>query len=248
MMSNAPSIDNEAVARFSAQAAAWWDIEGPFRLLHRLNPLRVGYIRDRVCATFNRNPVEQRPLHGLRLLDVGCGGGLLAEPLTLLGADVTGLDASQEVIAIAQRHAKASGLKIDYRLGDVETLAKSKERFDVITALEIIEHVADRKSFLESLAHLLKPGGMLIFSTLNRTRASFLFGIVAAEYLLAWMPPGTHDWEKFLQPSELARLVAAQSIDAMDITGMVFHPLTGRFSLSKSNLRINYFLTGIKKE
>ena len=239
------SISPKEVSRFSALAGEWWNPEGAFRILHRLNPLRVEYVKNQACIRFDRKPDSSHALHGLRILDAGCGGGLLAEPLVRLGTKVTGLDASSEAIAIAVRHAKASGLSIDYRAGSVEDLAKGKEKFDIVSAFEIIEHVADLDSFLASLARLLKPGGLLVLATLNRTPQSFLLGIIAVEYVLGWVPRGTHQWTKFVRPSELARRLEAQKITTRDLTGVVFDPLTGAFGLSKDNLRVNYFLTAL---
>ena len=248
MARRATSISLKEVSHFSALAGEWWNPDGAFRILHRLNPLRVEYVKNQTRAHFVHKPDSSRPFQGLRILDVGCGGGLLAEPLVHLGAKVTGLDASSEAIAVAVRHAKTSGLSIEYRTGGVEDLAKGKERFDIITAFEIIEHVADLDSFLAAVARLLKPGGMLILATLNRTPQSFLLGIVAAEYVLGWVPCGTHQWTKFVRPSELVRRLEAQKITTLDLSGVTFDPLAGTFGLSKDNLRVNYFLTGVKND
>ncbi len=239
----APSLAPEEIARFAAHADAWWDLEGPFRPLHRLNPLRVGYVRDQICGFWPRKPGDRLSLGGIKVLDVGCGGGLLAEPLARLGAKVTGLDASPEAIAAAKKHAKTMRLAIDYRVGSAESMAAGGLRFDVITALEVVEHVADVGSFLAALAQLLKPGGLLIMSTLSRTPRSFLLGIVAAEYILGWVPRGTHDWRQFIRPSELVERLAKTGLKTVDLTGMVFHQLRGAFVLKKHDLAVNYLLT-----
>lgn len=237
------TIAAEDVARFSRDAEDWWNPHGKFGPLHRLNPVRLEYIRDRVCAHFDRNPGSFRPLQGLKILDVGCGGGLLAEPLARMGGLVTGLDASAATIAVARKHAQAAGLSIDYRVGGTESMKKSKTRYDLIAALEIAEHVADLDSFIESLAALLKPDGLLILSTLNRTSKSFLLGIVAAEYILGWVPRGTHQWQKFIRPSELVQRLEKVGIRTTDLTGLVFNPLRGEFQLSSRDLDVNYLLT-----
>ena len=242
----AASIAADEVARFSAQAADWWNMEGSFRSLHRLNPLRVGYVRDQIVAHCERDATRRDALRGLKLLDVGCGGGLLAEPLARLGATVTGLDASAETIAVAAAHAAESGLAIDYKASSVEELAEGKARYDVITALEIVEHVADRASFIAALAKLLKPDGLLLMATLNRTTRSFMLGVVAAEYVLGWVPRGTHDWNSFVRPSELARELEQEGLALRDLTGMVFNLLRGEFVLSKTDLRVNYLLSAVK--
>lgn len=242
----AASIAADEVARFSAQASDWWNMEGSFRSLHRLNPLRVDYVRDQIVAHCGRDATRRDALRGLKLLDVGCGGGLLAEPLARLGATVTGLDASAETIAVARAHAAESGLAIAYKASSVEELAEGKARFDVITALEIVEHVADRASFIAALAKLLKPDGLLLMATLNRTTRSFLLGVVAAEYVLGWVPRGTHDWNSFVRPSELARELEQEGLALRDLTGMAFNPLRGEFVLSKRDLRVNYLLAATK--
>ena len=207
MPRHAASIATEEIDRFSQYAEDWWNPDGAFRPLHRLNPVRLEYVRDRACAHFGRDAGSRHSLKGLKVLDVGCGGGLLSEPMARLGGEVTGIDASKKTISVARDHAKAMYLKIDYRVSSVEEMARRKEKFDVITALEVIEHVADVRSFLGALSSLLKPGGLLIMSTLNRTPKSFLLGIVAAEYLLGWIPRGTHEWKKFIRPSELVKRV-----------------------------------------
>jgi 2-polyprenyl-6-hydroxyphenyl methylase/3-demethylubiquinone-9 3-methyltransferase len=247
MPRHAASIATEEIDRFSQQAEDWWNPEGAFRPLHRLNPLRVEYVRDRACTHFGRSVGTRQSLKGLKILDVGCGGGLLAEPLARLGGEVTGIDASKETIAVARDHAKAMRLDIDYRVSSVEELAKKKIRYDLITALEVIEHVADVDSFLAALSRLLKPDGLLVMSTLNRTPKSFLLGIVAAEYVLGWIPRGTHEWKKFVRPSGLVKWLEENGLQAEDLTGLIFNPLRGAFELRKDDLDVNYMVTVTKQ-
>lgn len=220
-------------------AGGWWDPSGPLAPLHRLNPTRLQYIRDEVCAHYGRDARQRQPLAGLTVLDVGCGGGLVTEPLTRLGGRVTGLDASTDVIGAARAHAAQSGLSIDYRAMSAEALAEAGETFDVVLALEIVEHVADVEAFLTALRQLTKPGGGLIVSTLNRTAKSFALGIVAAEYLLGWVERGTHDWRKFLRPDEFAEALDHAGFTHRDWAGLSLDPLTGQWSLSR-DLGVNY--------
>jgi 2-polyprenyl-6-hydroxyphenyl methylase/3-demethylubiquinone-9 3-methyltransferase len=241
------TVADSEIAHFSRHAEEWWNPSGPLRSLHRLNPSRIAYVRDRILGHgFGQASSARQPLKGVALLDVGCGGGLLAEPLSRLGARVTGLDASPEAIAEARRHAKQTSAVVDYRVGSAEGLARGGARYDVITALEIVEHVADLDAFLAALAKLLKPGGLLILSTLNRTPKSFLLAIVAAEYVLRWVPRGTHRWDKFLRPSELVKKLETEGLTTTDLTGVVFNPLADEFILSKDNLGVNYLLTAAK--
>ncbi len=233
------TLDADEVRQFDALAARWWDESGPMKPLHRLNPARMGYLRDRICAHFALNNDGFAPLAGLSIADIGCGGGLVAEPLCRLGAAVTGVDAGAENIKAARTHAKQQGLDIDYRVSTAEDMTG---KFDVVTALEIVEHVADPALFVQSCCKLVKKGGMIILSTLNRTPKSFLLGIVGAEYILRWVPAGTHDWKKFVKPSELARLLAPEGFAPTDVSGLVFNPLDGRFSISADDLDVNYFL------
>ncbi|MDX2028775.1 MAG: bifunctional 2-polyprenyl-6-hydroxyphenol methylase/3-demethylubiquinol 3-O-methyltransferase UbiG [Alphaproteobacteria bacterium] len=244
---SAASVATEEISQFSRHAADWWNPEGSFRPLHKLNPIRLEYIRDQACEHFGRNPESRHALKDLKILDVGCGGGLLAEPMTRMGGQVTGLDASEEGITVARAHAKGSGLKIDYQVGSVEAWTRKKNRYDLITALEIVEHVADLESFIGCLTSLLQPNGLLIMSTLNRTPKSFLLGIVAAEYVLGWVPKGTHQWQKFLRPSELVGHLDDVELKTTDLTGMIFNPLRGEFQLSPSDLGVNYMLTAVRR-
>ncbi len=231
-----PSIAVSEVARFSAQAGEWWNPRGAFRALHEMGPLRLSYIKAVAGGT----------LRGLAVLDVGCGGGLMAEAMAREGARVTGLDASAEAIAVAKEHAAKGGLKIDYRQGSAEALAQTGATFDVITALEIVEHVADPESFMAALANMLRPGGKLIVSTVNRTKRSFLLAVVAAEYLLGWVPAGTHDWNRFVKPSEMVSLWKKVGIVATDCAGVVYKPFSGRFEVEKGHSGVNYFMVGEK--
>ena len=221
-------------------------MDGAFAPLHRLNPVRLAYIRDQVATYFGFKPKPVQPLVGFSILDVGCGGGLLTEPMTRMGAKVTGLDASPEGIDAAKKHAKEMGLSVDYRTGSVEELASGKERFDIITAMEIVEHVADLDVFVRSLAALLKPKGMLILSTVNRTPKSFRFGIVAAEDILRWVPRGTHQWKKFVRPSELVQRLEKAGMQAVDITGVSLNPISGVFEVQKKDMTVNYMLTATR--
>lgn len=234
-----PSVDPAEVARFAAMAAEWWDPNGKFRPLHKLNPVRMTYIRDRLCAHFGRDVRRPRPLAGLRILDIGCGGGLIAEPLTRLGAGVVAIDASATNIGVARAHAAESELVIDYRHGAAEELAARGETFDAVLALEIVEHVADLEAFLGAAAALTRSGGGLVVATLNRTPQSYLLAIVGAEYVLRWLPIGTHDWKKFVRPSELGGTLRHHRIDIRDVTGVAYSPLGDSWRLSR-DLAVNY--------
>lgn len=233
------SIDPANVALFGREAAAWWDPQGSSRLLHRVNPVRLAYLREAGAAQFGWNARDRHPLADKRALDIGCGGGLLTEPLARLGATVTGLDASPEAIAVARAHAEAAGLAITYRSGSAEALAAEPGGgFDLITAMEVIEHVADRAAFLSALKSLLNPGGLLLFSTPNRTAASWAALIAGAEYLLRLIPRGAHDWRQFLTPGELTAAFAAAGLTVRDLRGISWRPGRG-FTLS-ADTSINY--------
>jgi 2-polyprenyl-6-hydroxyphenyl methylase/3-demethylubiquinone-9 3-methyltransferase len=236
----AGTVDPAEVAKFEAMAAEWWNPDGKFKPLHMLNPCRLDYIVDQIAAEFGRDPKSPRPFAGLRLLDVGCGGGLLAEPMTRLGADVVGVDAAPRNIPVAALHAAQSELVIDYRHGAAEDLAAAGERFDVVLAMEIIEHVSDPPAFLAACRDLLKPGGLLICSTINRNPKSWLMAIVGAEQVMRWLPVGTHDWRKFITPDELAALLRAAGLAPVDAKGFVFDPLAWDWRLSDRDLSVNY--------
>lgn len=233
------TVDPAEIARFSALASEWWDPAGKFGPLHKLNPLRLAYIRDRLCTRFGRDGRSPRPLTGLKVLDIGCGGGLVSEPLTRLGATVTGVDASATNIGVARTHAAEGDLAITYRHGTAEDLAAAGERFDAVLALEIVEHVADLDAFLGACTMLVRPGGGLVVATLNRTPQSFLLAIVGAEYVLRWLPRGTHDWRKFVRPSELAASLRRHGADVEDLTGVVYNPLSDAWRTSR-DLGVNY--------
>ena len=238
------TVDPAEIERFSRIADEWWDPTGKFAPLHRLNPIRIGYIRDRVAAHWQRDALNGEPLKGLSLLDIGCGGGLLSEPMTRLGASVTGVDASARKIATASVHAAQQDLAIDYRQGTAEALAESGAQFDVVLALEIVEHVADVDLFLRSCGRMVKPGGLLFLSTLNRTAKAWALAIAGAEYVLGWLPRGTHDWKKFLKPSEVTRGLRAGGLEAQELVGVVYAPLSRKWSLNRNDLDVNYMLYG----
>ena len=240
----AGTVDPAEVERFSRIADEWWDPTGKFAPLHRLNPVRIGYVRDRVAAHWARDALNGEPLQGLSLLDIGCGGGLLSEPMCRLGATVTGVDASDRNIATASLHAARQDLTIDYRQGTAEALAESGAQFDVVLALEIVEHVADVDLFLRSCGRMVKPGGLLFLSTLNRTAKAWALAIAGAEYVLGWLPRGTHDWKKFLKPSEVARGLRAGGIEPREVVGVVHAPLSRKWSLNRNDLDVNYMLYG----
>ena len=242
------TIDPAEVAKFEAMAADWWDPAGRFRPLHVMNPCRLDYICAQIAAQFGRDRAAPRPFDGLRILDIGCGGGLLSEPMARLGAEVVGADAAAGNIPVARLHAAQSGLDIDYRHTTAEALAGAGERFDVVLAMEIVEHVADPLAFLSACRALTRPGGMVICSTLNRTAKSFALAIVGAEWVLRWLPRGTHDWAKFLTPDELFALLAAAGLAPVDRQGMVYDPLRRSWSLSARDLGVNYVTTSLRPE
>jgi 2-polyprenyl-6-hydroxyphenyl methylase/3-demethylubiquinone-9 3-methyltransferase len=242
--SGAGTASAEEVARFTAMAEEWWDPTGKFKPLHRFNPVRLSFIRREMVAHFGRDPQSPRPFEGLSLLDVGCGGGLLSEPLARMGFTVTGIDAGDKNIAVARIHAEKSGVPVRYQVGGPEDVAA--ESFDVVLSMEVIEHVPDQSRFLALAAGALKPGGVFLGATLNRTAKSWLMAVVGAEYVLRWLPKGTHDWKKFVRPSEFAAMLRAAGIDTKVFRGMEFRPLTDEWR-ETMNLDVNYMLMGAKR-
>lgn len=234
------TVDSGEIEKFAAIAEAWWDPDGDFKPLHKLNPIRLAYIRDQLCGHFERDPKSLRPFEGLTVCDIGCGGGLLCEPLARLGARVTGIDATERSVEIARAHAAEMGLEIDYRFATVESLAEAGERFDVVVNMEVVEHVADVDGFLAASARLVGPGGAMLLSTLNRTAKSYLLGIVGAEMVLRWLPRGTHEWNKFLRPSELAGAIRPHGFAFRNLRGIVYNPIKDEFRLSSRDLDVNY--------
>jgi 2-polyprenyl-6-hydroxyphenyl methylase / 3-demethylubiquinone-9 3-methyltransferase len=239
------TVDTAEVDRFSRLAGEWWDPRGKMAVLHKFNPVRLAYIRDAVCRQFGRNAGHPPCLDGIRILDIGCGGGILCEPLARLGARVVGADPSPDNINAAALHAERGGLKIDYRLTAVEALAGAGERFDVVLAMEVVEHVADVGLFVRCCADTVRPGGLMIAATLNRTLKSFALAIVGAEYVLRWLPRGTHRWEKFVTPAELEYAMGRAGMQMIGETGVIYNPLTDQWRLS-SDMDVNYMLTAEK--
>ena len=247
-----PSVDPAEVERFAALAERWWDRHGAFRALHALNPVRIAYVRDALVA--GREPGARaegaaalKPLTGLRLLDVGCGGGLIAEPLCRLGAGVVAIDAAEPNVRAARHHAEEQGLAIDYRHATAEALAADGEQFDAVLALEIVEHVADLDAFADACTSLIRPGGTFVVATLNRTLAAYALAIVAGERILGWLPAGSHDWSRFVRPAEMVRLLRRQGLTVADMRGMVYNPLAGGWTTSP-NLSVNYVVHARKPD
>ena len=234
------TLDPLEISQFSRVADQWWDVDWPFRPLHALNPTRLGFIRTTICQHFGRDDQSLTPFQGLRGLDLGCGGGLVSEPMARMGATMIGADADAKAIDIARDHAAQSGLAIDYRVALAEELVAEGVQAYIVLALEIIEHVADQAAFLAAVSALVAPGGVLILSTLNRTPKGFFLGIVAAEYLVRWVPRGTHHWQKFMKPSELAAGLRPHGFSAFDIKGLIYNPISRQFQLSKNDLAVNY--------
>lgn len=239
------SVDPAEIARFAAMADEWWDPAGKFRPLHKFNPVRLGYIRDRLARHFGRDPLGAKPLDGLRILDIGCGGGLVAEPLARMGAAMTAIDASAKNIGIASNHAERMGLAIDYRHTTAEDLVAAGESFDAVLSLEVVEHVADPKEFLASCGALVRPGGAMVVATLNRTPKAFLLAIVGAEYVLRWLPKGTHEWAKFVKPAEMCEGLRSAGLETTDLTGVTYNPLLDTWRLAR-DMDVNYMGFAIK--
>jgi 2-polyprenyl-6-hydroxyphenyl methylase/3-demethylubiquinone-9 3-methyltransferase len=238
----ASTVDPAEIARFERMAGEWWDPKGKFRPLHQINPLRLGFIRDEVSRRFARGTKTPKIMAGLRILDIGCGGGILAEPLARLGGKVVGADASSTNIEVARMHAAESGLGIDYRATTAEDLAAARERFDIVLALEIVEHVPDVEAFVTICAGMLRPGGLMVVSTINRTAKAFALAIIGAEYVLRWLPRGTHQWNRFVTPDELRAAFRAGELDPGRAAGMVFDPLRAEWRLSEKDLGVNYLI------
>ncbi len=241
------TVDPAEVAKFEAMAAEWWDPKGKFKPLHMLNPCRLSYITRQIAAEFNRDLQQDLPFQGLRLLDIGCGGGLLAEPMARLGATVVGADAAERNIPVARVHAQQSGLEIDYRHTTAEALAAAGEQFDVVLNMEVVEHVADPLAYLTACQQLLKPGGLMVCSTINRNAKSFAMAIIGAEYVMRWLPKGTHEWNKFITPDELFDLIRNAGLAPVDRKGFVFNPITWQWALSDRDLSVNYVTASIKE-
>ena len=241
------TVDPAEVAKFEAMAAEWWDPKGKFKPLHMLNPCRLSYITRQIAAEFNCDLQQDLPFQGLRLLDIGCGGGLLAEPMARLGATVVGADAAERNIPVARVHAQQSGLEIDYRHTTAEALAAAGEQFDVVLNMEVVEHVADPLAYLTACQQLLKPGGLMVCSTINRNAKSFAMAIIGAEYVMRWLPKGTHEWNKFITPDELFDLIRNAGLAPVDRKGFVFNPITWQWALSDRDLSVNYVTASIKE-
>jgi len=235
------TIDQAEVDRFSAMAAEWWSPTGKFKPLHKFNPVRLAYIRDKAAENFSRNPKSAKPLEGLRVLDIGCGGGLLSEPVARMGAEVVGADPSEKNIGIASTHAKASGVAVDYRAVTAEQLAEAGETFDIVLNMEVVEHVADVELFMNTCASMVRPGGLMFVATINRTMKAAALAIFAAENVLRWLPRGTHQYEKLVRPEELEKPLAASGLEIVDRTGVFFNPLANQWNLSK-DMDVNYML------
>ncbi|MBB3411822.1 2-polyprenyl-6-hydroxyphenyl methylase/3-demethylubiquinone-9 3-methyltransferase [Rhizobium sp. BK316] len=235
------TIDQAEVDRFSAMAAEWWSPTGKFKPLHKFNPVRLAYIRDKAAENFSRSPKTAKPLEGLRVLDIGCGGGLLSEPVARMGAKVVGADPSEKNIGIASTHAKASGVAVDYRAVTAEQLAEAGETFDIVLNMEVVEHVADVELFMNTCASMVRPGGLMFVATINRTMKAAALAIFAAENVLRWLPRGTHQYEKLVRPEELEKPLTASGLDIVDRTGVFFNPLANQWNLSK-DMDVNYML------
>lgn len=240
------TVDPAEIAKFEAMAAEWWDLEGKFKPLHMLNPTRLDYITQQIASEFDRDLKADNPFAGLRILDIGCGGGLLCEPMARLGAEIVGADAAEGNIPVAQVHAEQSGLNIDYRFTTAEDMAAAGEQFDVVLNMEVVEHVADPLSFLTACRQLLKPSGLHICSTINRNPKSFAMAIVGAEFIMRWLPKGTHEWNKFITPDELFELIRNAGLNPVDRKGFKFDFLGWSWSISADDLSVNYVTASLK--
>ncbi|MEM9139470.1 MAG: bifunctional 2-polyprenyl-6-hydroxyphenol methylase/3-demethylubiquinol 3-O-methyltransferase UbiG [Pseudomonadota bacterium] len=240
------TIDEGEIAKFQAMAEEWWDPNGKFKPLHMLNPCRLDYITTQVAAQHDRDLTQPKPFEGLRFLDIGCGGGLLCEPMARLGGEVIGADAAERNIPVARIHAEQSGLEIDYRHTSAEVLAAAGESFDAILNMEVVEHVADPQLYLDACAQMLRPGGIMITSTINRNPKSYLMAIIGAEHIMRWLPKGTHEWSKFITPDELFDLLTKAGLTPVDRTGFQFNPITWSWRLSERDLSVNYTTAAIR--
>lgn len=240
MCAQKSTIVEAEISHFARDAAHWWDLDGPFKPLHRLNPVRMAYIRAQICDHFKFDLSPIKPLENIEILDIGCGGGLASESITRMGAKVTGMDADATAINVARTHAHNSNLDINYICGDI---ADHNDVYDVVCALEVIEHVKNPAEFFALCAERVKPGGLLILSTLNKTAKSYALGIIAAEYLLRWVPKGTHDWHKFLKPSQISTFGRNNQLSTHNVKGLIYNPLKNEFSLSDTDLDVNYLIT-----
>jgi 2-polyprenyl-6-hydroxyphenyl methylase/3-demethylubiquinone-9 3-methyltransferase len=246
MNTRSASIDAREVEQFARLGAQWWDPKGPMAALHKLNHVRIGYIRDQAAARFARDTKKLNCLEGLRILDIGCGAGILSEPLARLGGEVTGIDPASENIEIAVAHAQDSGVDVDYRATTAEELAANKEQFDIVLAMEVVEHVIDVPAFVATCASMVKPGGLMVGATLNRTMKSFALAIVGAEYILRWVPRGTHQWDKFVTPDELEQALEAGGLDVIGERGVIYNLFADRWQLS-SDMDVNYMVAAMRK-
>jgi 2-polyprenyl-6-hydroxyphenyl methylase/3-demethylubiquinone-9 3-methyltransferase len=242
------TVDPGEIAKFEAMAAEWWDLNGKFKPLHMLNPCRLDYITTQIAGEFDRDLKTAEPFKGLRILDIGCGGGLLAEPMARLGADVVGADAAERNIPVAKVHAEQSGLTIDYRHTTAEAMAEASEQFDVVLNMEVVEHVASPIDYLIACRQLLKPGGLHICSTINRNPKSYAMAIIGAEHIMRWLPKGTHEWSKFITPDELFDLLHDAGLKPVDRKGFVFNPLGWSWKLSARDLSVNYVTASLKPD
>ncbi|MEN3931664.1 bifunctional 2-polyprenyl-6-hydroxyphenol methylase/3-demethylubiquinol 3-O-methyltransferase UbiG [Microvirga sp. W0021] len=239
------TVDPDEIARFAKLAETWWDPKGPMKPLHKFNPLRIQYLRDAICTHFNRDVKSAQPLDGLRIIDIGCGAGMLSEPLARLGATVVGIDPAEKNVFIARAHAEGNGVTVSYVAETIEDVVARGETFDIVLAMEVVEHVADVPTFMKSCCTAVKPGGLLFMATLNRTMRSFALAIVGAEYVLRWLPRGTHQWEKFVTPDELTSAIKANGVDIKEVRGVVYNPLRDQWSLS-NDTAVNYLVTAVK--
>jgi len=241
----ATTIDDQEVEKFGAMAEQWWNPNGKFKPIHKFNPVRLGYIRDHAIAHFAKDAGSRRPLEGLRLLDIGCGGGLLSEPMARLGANVVGADAAERNIGVAKLHAAQSGLDIDYRATTAEALADAGEQFDIVLNMEVVEHVSDVPLYMKSCAQLVRPGGLMVVATINRTARAYALAILGAEHILRWLPVGTHSYDKFLTPEEVTALIERNGLKVIDRTGVVYNPLRDAWRQSP-DMAVNYMLLAEK--